>query len=290
MEKVLKDLGLEWTVSARELVDKNGNDTPYLGIFRDDTDVCLSARTSRYEITQNDELLKLLTTYFGNDILTDIRGGYYGNGERIWVSMKYDTGDLFKNSPQALEQRMIIGDSHDGSIRLSLGFQELVKICTNGVVRWLDKKDGFNFHYKHTPSIKEKLLQFDIMFKQFVEVQKNHNDLYKQWISTPVSRELAQMAVSRVNDVKYEDFGLKRDEFIKTYSAKKKNIMEQQLQAIEVEMNRQGKNKFGLFMGFTHYTSHMIGNTKTRKERTDELVYGGGYNINNRAYELIKVL
>lgn len=290
VQEILNKTGLNWKVTQRELFAKDYEDnileSPYYGQYRNDTNECLGVSTSRYKVSQNGDVLEILYKYFGDTLdLSKIEGGELKGGRRIYYTIKQD--DLFTGTSAHLEQRFIIKDSHDGSSPIVLGFQDKVLLCENGLTRWLDRKDGKIVRIMHTASMSTKLKQFEELYSRYLTFNEDKKIKYENWMNSKITMDLAKTLLERLNNC---DLSLSKNDFIKDFSTRKFNIIQSQLECIELEVNRQGMNKFGLINGITNYTTHVLGTKKSSKERYDALMDGSGYSINNRAFEIIDSL
>lgn len=288
-KEILEKANLDWTVSQRALFGPKGERTNLYGQFIDGTDHYLGSSSDRYHISQNEELADVMVNYFGSELNIDnISGGCLQGGRRIYFTLKGD--NLFKGTTAELEQRLIIRNSHDGSIKLTFGFQDLVLVCTNGMTQWLERSKGERVAIMHTSSMKQKLNQFDQLYANYLNFSEKKHDMYKQWMSTPISKDLAYKGIATLNGVKEEHASIVDvDEFKEHYSTRKFNIIEAQRESMDIELARQGYNKWGMFNGFTNFTTHEIGN-KSEAERRDGLLLGSGYNLNNKAFALVEAL
>lgn len=291
LQEILNKTGLNWTVSKYPMygVRETGQfvhfKTPYYGHFRDDTNECIGKSTDRYKVSQNAEVLGLICDYFGDNIdINNVEGGELKGGRRIYFTLKQE--NLFTGTVAETEQRLIIKSSHDGSSPIVFGFQDLVLVCTNGLIEWKDRGIG-KVRIMHTNSMKEKLNQFDKLYSQYLNFNEAKKAKYTRWQNDKVTMDLALLAVGRLNKC---DMSLKEEDFKAQFSPRKWNIVQAQLRCIEEEMNRQGETKWGLLNGFTNYSTHILGKKKTETERREALIDGGGYKINSKALKIVSAL
>lgn len=278
--EILNKINLNWEVNQKPLFGPEGERTRFFGQFRSDNDTCLGVSTEKYEISQNYEIVDLLVNYFGSNLkIENVEGNSIQSGRKIYVTLKQD--NLFSRTTAELEQKLIIKNSHDGSSPLTFGFMDKVLICSNGMVRWVESKQKVRI--SHTSSLRTKLDNFEVLYSEFLQFNELKKNQYEQFMSTPVTMSLAMDMLDYINKC---DTSV--DNFQEVYSARKLNILEKQLESIELEISRQGLNKFGLLQGITNFTTHHLGNKKTPSERQESLLIGNGYKYNNMALNFLQ--
>ena len=297
VEKILDKTGLNWEVEELPLVGlmsqgenekPKGHTTEFRGVFRTDNYNCLGCVGHRYKSAQNSDLAELIVKFFGSKLkISKVDGGELQGGKRVYLTVEGD--DLFKGTSAHMKQRMIISDSHDGKASLKIGFQDLVLVCTNGMTRWMARKDiKSKASIRHTASIDHKLSNFEEIYADFMDWNIKKKDMFEAWMSTKVSMDLAKKFIGQLNNV---DMKLSQEDFIEQYSPRKWRAVEAQMQAMEVEFARQGASKWGLLNGITNYTTHSLGgDKKDAEEKRTALIDGAGYKLNNDAFELIQAL
>lgn len=278
--EILNKTGLNWEVNQKPLFGPEGERTRFFGQFRSDNDACLGVSTDKYEISQNAEVVDLLVNYFGDNIKIENVNGYsMMDGRRLCITLQQE--NLFHNTTAALEQKLIIRNSHDGSSPLTIGFQDKVLVCKNGLTRWMDSKKKVKI--THTQSLRHKLDNFEILYTEFLGFNEAKKQMYERFMSTPVTMSLAMDMIDYINncDTSVDNFELE-------YSPRKLNLVEKQLECIELETSRQGMNMFGLLQGITNFTTHHLGGRKTQSQREESSVIGRGYKYNNLALNFLQ--
>lgn len=288
VEQVLNKFGLNWKVKQKPLValTKKGKElkTPFNGIFRMDTKACLGSGTDRYTVSQNADTVELLFNFFGEDLSVKdfTSGGALKGGARMYLTLKNHNQKYFLEGDGALKSRIIIKDSHDGSCRITLGLQDYVKVCSNGMHAWNNKA---KVHISHTKTLTSKLKQFAALYKEFEVFQDNHYKMYLDFQASKVTKKDMLSFVGKLNNV---DFSLPEAEFIEKYSTRKYNIVKKQYDCILLETGRQGKNKFGLLQGITNYTSHEFNSNKTDEYRLESSIDGASQRLTAKAINLLQ--
>ena len=107
-------------------------------------------------------------------------------------------------------------------------------------------------------------------------------ELYKKFVSTPVTKDLADRMVKEV--LGFDRQFTSMDELSKK-SARSINMMEKLYAQIEREMAQKGQNVWGLHSGVTRYTTHEISAPKRENGRIESGLVGTAYKINQTSLE-----
>ena len=87
-----------------------------------------------------------------------------------------------------------------------------------------------------------------------------------------------------VHDLIKSCFGIDIDKEHKTRTSNRLELINE---AINIELDLEGKTMWGLFNGVTRYTNHYASKNSPTKTKEDYIMNGLGYNININAYDTI---
>lgn len=184
-EEVMIKAGLDWTVSKCELVGKmpvdfdkttdegldkileikdeggfvHGKDIYRLcnnayATYRTDHNIPLGVVKSKYTPVQNKEAFTFFDDAIGKNKAIWQTAGFFGNGERIFVSAKLPNNILVKGDP--VENYLVFTNSHDGSSGVKILFTPIRVVCQNTLNAAI--KGATNYvSYRHTANVHDKI-------------------------------------------------------------------------------------------------------------------------------------
>ena len=172
-EDVIMSAGLNWTVAKCELVAKmplhlnqaensgfvfgNNNyvDCPNAyATYRTDTNTPLGVVKERYTPVQNIDAFSFFNNAIGKDKAIWQTAGWFGNGERIFVSAKLPKNIFVQDDP--VENYLVFTTSHDGSSGVKILFTPIRVICENTLNAAIDGDTNY-VSFRHTKSVHSNL-------------------------------------------------------------------------------------------------------------------------------------
>lgn len=184
-EEVMVKAGLDWTTSKCELVGKMpidfdrttdegldkmlqikdeggfvyGKDVYRLcdnafATYRTDHNIPLGVVKSKYTPVQNKEAFTFFDDAIGKNKAIWQTAGFFGNGERIFVSAKLPDNILVKGDP--VENYLVFTNSHDGSSGVKILFTPIRVICQNTLNAAI--KGASNYvSFRHTNNVHSRI-------------------------------------------------------------------------------------------------------------------------------------
>lgn len=172
-QEVMTKAGLDWTVAKCKLVaempiigDNIGNGGFIHGsnvytecanafaTYRTDYNIPLGIVKDRYTPVQNIEAFKFFNTAIGKNSAIWQTAGYFGNGERIFVSAKLPKNILVNGDP--VENYLVFTTSHDGTSGVKILFTPIRVVCQNTLNAAI--KGATNYiSIRHTATVHNKL-------------------------------------------------------------------------------------------------------------------------------------
>ena len=148
-EDVMRKAQLDWNVAKCELIAKmpgliedidkssgfmKGGDyyevcPNAFATYRTDHNIPLGLVKDRYTIVQNTEAFSFFDKAIGKDKAIWQTAGFFGNGERVFVSAKLPNNILVNGDP--VENYLVFTTSHDGSCGVKILFTPIRVICEN---------------------------------------------------------------------------------------------------------------------------------------------------------------
>ena len=129
VQEILNKTNLNWSVRTESVQTESGIILDgYNAIVREDTNVPLSVRSDSYYPYQNQELVELLDRVSGQTGLEIHKGGFFGDGQKVFVQLK--SNDLRLGNDR-IEGYLTGINSFDGSTSLAFGPSNITISCQN---------------------------------------------------------------------------------------------------------------------------------------------------------------
>lgn len=122
--------------------------------YRTDLNIPLGVVKDKYTPVQNLDAFKFFDDAIGKNKAIWQTAGYFGNGERIFVTAKLPKNIFVNGDP--VENYLVFTTSHDGSSGVKILFTPIRVICENTLNAAIRTSDNY-VSYRHTESVKEKL-------------------------------------------------------------------------------------------------------------------------------------
>lgn len=260
-EEILTKTRLNWSVRREEVQTTSGILIPEtIALIREDTGKCLGIHSDGYVPYQNHELLELLYRIGQQAGLQLHSGGYFGEGEKVWLQLKSD--DLKLPGGDVVKGYISGFNSFDGRTSLAFGNCNFTVSCQNTFWRG----------YK---TVDTKLRHSSYMKMRIDDILKKIDDLLKEEQNT--FEEIKHLIDVRMNSAVKELvirslFDIEKDSRIDSpdLSTNKKNKMERFNFDLAAEIAQKGDNLWGLFSGVTRYTTHSM----KKGDNTEAKIFG----------------
>lgn len=225
-EDVMSSAGLNWNVSKCELVAKmpihiNQADTNgfihgtnnyvecpnAFATYRTDYNIPLGIVKERYTPVQNTEAFNFFNNAIGKNKALWQTAGFFGNGERIFVSAKLPKNIFVQDD--VIENYLVFTTSHDGSSGVKILFTPIRIICENTLNAAIH--DATNYiSFRHTKSVHNNL---DIAAEILETCNNKITNLQEQFIlmkKIKMTDEKAQQTFANVILTDDEQFRIKQ--------------------------------------------------------------------------------
>jgi hypothetical protein len=252
--------GLNWNVVEEEITTKSGIIIPdHKAIIREDNSAVLGIHGKGYTPYQNTELMELLDEASQHIGLPIHKGGYFGNGEKVYIQLKSNDMKLGTDTIQGF----ITGiNSFDGSTSLGFGPSNITISCMNSffaAFRNIQSKvrHTINMHGRVDEICKglELLLAEEaLMFANIKKLSEKES-----------TREINNWAAHTLFNIGKE-IDIKDDEQLSTVA---KNRLITFHKDLKDQFDDKGGSLWGLFSGITKYTTHSI-----KEENTENKMFG----------------
>lgn len=259
--KTLQDVGLNWNVRTEKIVTESGLELPdYSAIVRTDNNVPLSVRSNTYTPYQNSELLDLLYRVSQQTGLPISNGGYFGNGEKVFIQMK--SNDL-KLGTDRIEGYITGINSFDGSTSLAFGNSSLTVSCQN---TFFASYREVQSKVRHTQYMNTKIDEICRSIESNVKFEKDMFENIKKLNDVKISPKVKDLVTRMLFNVDRQ-VDLKDREMLSTQTF---NKMSRFYIDLDGELKQKGDNLWGLFSGVTKYTTHSL----SKEDNTEKKLFG----------------
>lgn len=282
---LLDRFGLRWSVNKEPLFLSNGDETPFVGIVRDDTRTVFATCKDSYNPYQNSELAELLIR------LSDIGGyeihggGMFKEGAKVYVQLK--SGNVIRGIGKNNDS--VVGfttgiNSHDGSTSLRWGSTNITISCQNTFS--MAAKDLSN-SMRHTNSLHSRV---DGYLREIGIAVEQEKSLFDKFIKLSEQPTKQKHIVSVVREVTGVDILMDEYEAEHKFSTYNINRSKELLECISNEMSQKGETLWGLFSGVTNYTTHVMPVPNRENARLESKYVGNAARVDNKIFNLIQSL
>lgn len=225
-EDVMSSAGLNWNVSKCELVakmpihinqvDTNGfihGTNNYVecpnafATYRTDYNIPLGIVKERYTPVQNTEAFNFFNNAIGKNKALWQTAGFFGNGERIFVSAKLPKNIFVQDD--VIENYLVFTTSHDGSSGVKILFTPIRIVCENTLNAAIHDSTNY-ISFRHTKSVHNNL---DIAAEILETCNNKIANLQEQFIlmkKIKMTDEKAQQTFANVVLTDDEQFRIKQ--------------------------------------------------------------------------------
>lgn len=259
MESTLKQANLDWSVKAEKLVTAESNlETKNIAIIRQgrildnngtivvEPNHILGVHGEGYKPLQNSEMMEILDRISGKMGLPLHKGGYFGNGEKVYIQLKSQDLNLGTDKVKGF---LTCVNSFDGSTSLAFGHSNLTISCQNTF--FANYREMAN-KVRHTQKMHDRI---DIICMQIEDVLRAEKKIFEsitRMSEVAIDPKVKDLVLQKMLDLNKEE----RLADLSTLSTRKKNILSDLEININGEIQDKGGNLWGLFSGITKYTTH----------------------------------
>ncbi len=244
---------LDWSVRTEPLQTKSGIEIPESkAIIRNDTNKVLSIRGEDYQVFQNEELMELLYRVSNKTGLKVQRGGFFADGQKVFVQLKSDDlklgGDTIIGSLTGI-------NSHDGSVSLGFGPSTVTISCMNTFYAAFKQLTTKVRHTKNMSlRVEDVCVKLEVALKDEKELFNNIIKLSETSLDKAIQDVVTRQLFKIPKDVALTDQ--------EQISTRTRNQMERFFIDRSIELKDKGENLWGIASSVTRYTTHSLGTVK----------------------------
>jgi len=283
VQEILVNNGLDFSIEKAPMMalSKGGLYVPsdYFGLINSKTEEVINTCKEGYTVSQNEEVVEMVLNGiepFG-DKVSVVKGGSLNGGRKIFLQLAIE-GDGHIDG-DTIKRYITILDSNDGSSGLGIGIGDFTISCSNQFYQFYKQGEA---KFRHSASLEQKIREIPNLIKLALSQSMKQMDLYKNFASTRVSRDLANQMVKQV--LGFDKVYTSVSE-LSEKSTRSINKMESLYASIEREMNSKGDTLWGLHSGVTHFTTHEMSAPKRDNGKIETLLQGNAYKMNQKSLE-----
>ena len=274
----------KWPLTGQ---DDKGNIliSPYYGLYNSLTGKCINSVKEGYGVSQNRELVQMVLegmSKFGSQ-LTVSNAGSINGGKRIFFQLKIE--GTTRIGHETIDRYVTIIDSNDGSTGLSIGIGDEVMHCENQFFKFYK---GSNAKFRHTATIQQKISSIPSLIELALEKSLKQVRTYEKFMSTPLTRNLANLEHRMVKEVLGYDKVITSVAEQSKLSKRSVGIMDNLYEAINIEYDQAGKTVWGLFNGLTRFTTHEKKVYKKENGYMESMIMGTNYEKAITGFEFLE--
>ncbi len=285
VNQILAENGLDFTIEKAPLfaINKQGEQvkSPYFGLINSQSNEVINTVKDGYVVSQNDEIVELVLRgmeSFGSDLQVTKAGSLNG-GRKVFMQLAIEGDGIVARD--RIKRYVTIIDSNDGSTSLSIGIGDLTMSCSNQFAKFYKQGEA---KFRHSSSLVQKLKTIPTLIELALAQSLRQMELYNQFVSTEISRDLAHKMVKHVLGFDREFTSMKD---LSDKSTRSINVMDKLYNHIDREIEDKGLNLWGLHSGITSFTTHEISVPKRDNARVESVLNGSAYKMNQSSLEFV---
>jgi hypothetical protein len=287
-QEILSTYGLDFRIEKAPMFAMNAAGeqvpSPYFGLINSKSNEVINTVKEGYAVSQNDEVVELVLggmSKFGSELSVSKAGSLNG-GRKVFLQLGIEGDGIVGND--RIKRYVTVIDSNDGSTSLSIGIGDLTMSCQNQF--WKFYKAG-EAKFRHTATLTEKMRSIPYLIETALSESMRQIERYKRYVSTPVTKELADRMVKEV--LGYDRVYTSMDVLSKK-STRAINQMDKLYAQIEREMADKGNNVWGLHSGVTRFTTYDLSAPKRENGKIESGLIGGAYKMNQKSLSFADTL
>ncbi len=271
--------GLDWEVESQPVfvLPSDGQGSPLMiphkqALVRSDTHEVLQIFSDTYVPVQNKEAFTFFDGVVGaGEAIYETAGSLKG-GRRIWILAKLP-GDLDIGDGDLLEKYILLANSHDGTMRVTMKITPIRVVCKNTLEVALG---GDMLKFRHTSNILNKMNDT----REFLGLAEAHFELFMRNANRLAEKHFTE---GNVRDIaaKVFDFEYENNEWrLPKQAPRKTAAADRVVQLWEgagrgSEMSTARGTAWGAFNAFTEYFDHELGVAEAKVANPDATKVAG---------------
>ena len=270
---MIESAGLGWNVSKRRIcMETDVGSTPidgYYAIRRDDTLAPLGVVRKVYEPIQNADAFKFFEPAVRAGELAYETAGTLGGGKRVWIQALVSGAPVLADI-DPVKAYLLLCNSHDGTMKLTVGFTPERIICGNMLNSALGGLAD-PIRIKHTGTAEVRLAGLQEVVRTVLSMYQKMDGTFRRMVDRKMTAEERVGFFDTVAPGKGKQAQDRRDRF-GMIIASEPTIQPQFRETL-----------WGAFNAVTFYVDHELVEQRRIKDPLTSLWFGSGATVRNRA-------
>lgn len=187
IEEGIKQAGLDWTVSLKNLQTDTGLQINFRKAVVKNDDTVLGVVSNGYKPVQNIEAFNFFEPFIENNMATLETAGSLFNGKKVFVLAKINQEDIHVTDEDIVEKYILLSNSHDGSQALRIGYTPIRVVCNNTLSCAISNKESELIRVFHKGNVVQTMTDIretmDLINQQFIATEEKYKELAKKDIN-----------------------------------------------------------------------------------------------------------
>lgn len=279
-QEAIEAANMGWEVGMREVFIQTPSGqfmevTDKKAVTRLDNGKVFGIFSNQYTPLQNRDAFTFFDSVVGAGEAIYHTAGTLAGGSRIWILAKLP-GDLKLSDTDVLERYILLANSHDGSLAVTMKPTTVRVVCNNTLSVALGGETNKLFRAVHTSSVMQRVNQA----RETLGLQEAYFANVMRGIERLADERMTQAAA---NEFLVELFG--QEENPEAISTRMQNQIDTVGNLFVKGTGNHGVNRWDMLNAVTEFVDHK--RTKDDDKRLDAAWFGGGKDLKQRAWNLL---
>ena len=279
-QEAIEAANMGWEVGMREVFIQTPSGqfmevTDKKAVTRLDNGKVFGIFSNQYTPLQNRDAFTFFDSVVGAGEAIYHTAGTLAGGSRIWTLAKLP-GDLKLSDTDVLERYILLANSHDGSLAVTMKPTTVRVVCNNTLSVALGGETNKLFRAVHTSSVMQRVNQA----RETLGLQEAYFANVMRGIERLADERMTQAAA---NEFLVELFG--QEENPEAFSTRMQNQIDTVGNLFVKGTGNHGVNRWDMLNAVTEFVDHK--RTKDDDKRLDAAWFGGGKDLKQKAWNLL---
>ena len=279
-QEAIEAANMGWEVGMREVFIQTPSGqfmevTDKKAVTRMDNGKVFGVFSNQYTPLQNRDAFTFFDSVVGAGEAIYHTAGTLAGGSRIWILAKLP-GDLKLSDTDVLERYILLANSHDGSLAVTMKPTTVRVVCNNTLSVALGGETNKLFRAVHTSSVMQRVNQA----RETLGLQEAYFANVMRGIERLADERMTQAAA---NEFLVELFG--QEENPEAISTRMQNQIDTVGNLFVKGTGNHGVNRWDMLHAVTEFVDHK--RTKDDDQRLDAAWFGGGKDLKQKAWNLL---
>ena len=279
-QEAIEAANMGWEVGMREVFIQTPSGqfievTDKKAVTRMDNGKVFGVFSNQYTPLQNRDAFTFFDSVVGAGEAIYHTAGTLAGGSRIWILAKLP-GDLKLSNSDVLERYILLANSHDGSLAVTMKPTTVRVVCNNTLSVAMGGDTNKLFRAVHTSSVMQRVNQA----RETLGLQEAYFAM--------MMRGIERLADESMNQVAADEFLVKlfgQEESPEAISTRMQNQMDTVGDLFISGTGNHGVNRWDMLNAVTEFVDHK--RTKDDDKRLDAAWFGGGKDLKQKAWNLL---